>query len=119
MRYKTPLERIIKASKFSLRGLYFALKLEQAFRYEFIVLIIILIASLLLKLNIIKALVLIFAWLIVMAFELVNSAVERAFDLISKDFKDEIMQGKDMLSAAVFICVSFNVILWGLMIFVI
>ncbi|MBQ3625315.1 MAG: diacylglycerol kinase, partial [Synergistaceae bacterium] len=59
MKYKPPLERIIKASKFSLRGLYFALKLEQAFRYEFIILIIILTASLLLKLNIIKALVLI------------------------------------------------------------
>lgn len=117
MKYKTPFERIFKASVYSLRGLYFALKKEQAFRYEFIILLIILLTGFLLKLSVVKFLVLTGAWLVVMCFELVNSAVERAFDLIDKNFRPEIMEGKDMLSSAVFISVCFNIILWGAFLF--
>ena len=51
-------------------------------------------------------------WLLVMALELINSAVERAFDLVDKSFRPEIKAGKDMLSAATFIFVGMNIILW-------
>ena len=52
-----------------------------------------------------------------MALELVNSAVERAFDLIDRGYRAEIKAGKDMLSAAVFLAIVFNVILWAALIF--
>ena len=52
-----------------------------------------------------------------MALELVNSAVERAFDLIDKNYRAEIEAGKDMLSAAVFLVIVFNVLLWAALIF--
>ena len=55
--------------------------------------------------------------MIVMALELVNSAVEKAFDLIDKSFRPEIKAGKDMLSGAVFIMISMNIILWLIEIF--
>lgn len=51
-------------------------------------------------------------WLIVMAFEMINSAVEKAFDMIDEKYRPEIKAGKDMLSAAVFLMVCFNIILW-------
>ncbi len=51
------------------------------------------------------------AWLIVMCLELINSSVEKAFDLIDKNFRDEIKAGKDMLSSAIFFAICFNIIL--------
>ena len=104
MRYSNIFSRLFHASRYSLEGLYYALKHEQAFQYEFIVLIIIILAG--------KSLLLAGAWLIVMCLELINSAVEKAFDLIDKNFRHEIKAGKDMLSCAIFLAVCFNIILW-------
>ena len=55
------------------------------------------------------------SWCVVMCIELINSSVEKAFDLIDKNFRPEIKAGKDMLSAAVFIAVCFNIVLWFVM----
>ena len=62
------------------------------------------------------ALALVGSWTAVMALELINSAVERAFDLIDKDYRAEIKAGKDMLSAAVFLAIAFNIIFWAALI---
>ena len=102
MKYKNPLERIFKASIYSFNGIFTALKNEQAFRFEFITLLIVCLLSFLLSLGFLRLLILICAWLLVMAFELVNSAVELTFDLIDSNYKSQIKAGKDMLSAAVF-----------------
>ena len=64
-----------------------------------------------------RSLAVIGGWMAVMALELVNSAVERAFDLIDKNYRAEIEAGKDMLSAAVFLVIVFNVLLWAALIF--
>ena len=44
-------------------------------------------------LSMIKSLFLAGMWVIVMAFDLVNSSVERAFDLIDKNFHSELKTG--------------------------
>ena len=64
-----------------------------------------------------RALAVLGGWMAVMALELVNSAVERAFDLIDRNYRAEIKAGKDMLSAAVFLAIAFNVLLWAVLIF--
>ena len=112
MRYRNPLKRLINASKYSLEGLYYALKNEQAFQYEFSVFVILILILSLTSLSFERKIFLLVLWLMVMAFELVNSAVEKSFDLIDKNFRAEIKSGKDMLSAAVFIMVGFNIFLW-------
>ena len=112
MKYKNPLERIFKASIYSFNGIFTALKNEQAFRFEFITLLIVCLLSFLLSLGFLRLLILICAWLLVMAFELVNSAVELTFDLIDSNYKSQIKAGKDMLSAAVFLMICVNVLLW-------
>lgn len=112
MRYRTPWGRICQAAVYSLKGLRTALRQEQAFEYELVVLLLIGAVSLSAALPWTEVLTLAGCWLAVMAFELVNSAVERAFDLIDRNRRKEIGEGKDMLSAAVFLMVSFNVALW-------
>lgn len=112
MKRHTPWGRLWKATRYSLNGLWQALRQEQAFEYEVIVLVLLFALSLWLPLPLMHVLALLGGWLAVMALELVNSAVERAFDLIDKNYRAEIKAGKDMLSASVFLMVAFNIILW-------
>lgn len=112
MRHNNPLARLVSATRYSLSGLYCAFKQEQAFEYEVIVLAAIVAVAMTARLPLLHAVVLVGAWLAVMAFELVNSAVERAFNLIDTCYRPEIKAGKDMLSAAVFLMILFNAALW-------
>ena len=61
------------------------------------------------------AAVLLGGWLFVMALELINSALEEAFDLISPEFNIHVKYGKDMASAAIFVAVCANALLWLIM----
>ena len=116
MRYHTPWNRLYRATVYSLKGLSSALRQEQAFEYEAVVFCVICAVSLSVPVSPWERLALIGAWLVVMSLELINSAVERAFDLIDTGFRPEIGVGKDMLSASVFLMVSFNILLWLAMI---
>lgn len=113
MIYRNPLKRLYNASVYSVSGLIHALKHEQAFRYEAVVFVAMCVILCLIPLEVWHKIFLAGMWIIVMALELVNSAAERAFDLIDENFRPEIKAGKDMLSAAIFIMVCFNVFLWG------
>ena len=117
MKYKNPFSRLFNASLYSLNGLYYALMNEQAFQYEAIVFVILCAVLFFASLNFEKKILLILSWLAVMCLELINTSVEKAFDLIDKNFRPEIKAGKDMLSAAVFLAVSFNIFLWLILIF--
>ena len=117
MRRYTPWRRLYNATAYSLSGLSHAFRQEQAFEYEFVVFVLLGALSLCLQVPLTQFLVLIGCWTAVMVLELINSAVERAFDLIDKDYRAEIKAGKDMLSAAVFLAVAFNVLLWTTLIF--
>ena len=105
--------RIFKASIYSLNGLSFALKNEQAFRYEAVTFIAICCLLFVVPFSLMHKIFLAAMWVIVMAFELVNSSVEKAFDLIDTKHRPEIKAGKDMLSAAVFLMIAVNVIAWA------
>ena len=117
MKYRNPAARLYHATRYSLSGLFCAFKQEQAFRYEAIVLVFILFVLSWLRPPFSVAVALAGAWLSVMVFELVNGAVERAFDLIEKEYNAQVKAGKDMLSASVFLMISFNVLLWAVFLF--
>lgn len=112
MKYSNPFSRLFNASRYSLDGLIYALKNEQAFQYEAAVFAVMCAVILLLDVPALWAALLMSSWLLVMCFELVNSAVEKAFDLIDENFRPEIKAGKDMLSLSVGILIAFNVFLW-------
>lgn len=113
MIYRNPFTRLFKASVYSLQGLYFAVKNEQAFRYESATLIMICALLCVMPFTLWHKAFLVAMWLGVMAFELVNSAVEKAFDLIDEKYRPEIKAGKDMLSAAVFLMICANILAWA------
>lgn len=112
MKYNNPFSRLLNASRYSLNGLRYALINEQAFQYEAIVFVVLCAILFFVRLTSEKKIFLIFSWLIVMCLELINSSVEKTFDLIDENFRPEIKAGKDMLSASVFLAVSFNIFLW-------
>lgn len=116
MKYSNIFSRLYHASQYSLDGLIHALRHEQAFRQEAGTLALLCGVILWLDVPAFRAVLLIGAWLMVMCFELVNSAVEKAFDLIDENFRPEIKAGKDMLSLSVGIMIFFNVILWAVLI---
>lgn len=111
--YANIFSRLVNASKYSIQGIFHALRNEQAFQYEFAVFIILCAALFVFGINIFWSIVFLASWLSVMILELINSAVEKVFDMIDKNFSPEIKAGKDMLSSAVFLAVCFNIFLWG------
>jgi diacylglycerol kinase (ATP) len=114
LRYKNPIDRLRQATRYSLNGLRKAFKEEQAFEYEVVVLAVLIGVLVSAKAGFAMSAVLVGCWLVVMALELVNGAVERAFDMITAERDRRVGTGKDMLSGAVFLMVAFNVCLWVL-----
>lgn len=111
------LRHLIGATKYSFAGLKRAWSNEQAFRHEVLLLFPICIVLFLLSPGVVWSLVLIAAWLAVLVVELLNSALEEAFDLISPEYNAHIKYGKDMASAAVFLMLVVNGLLWIGMLF--
>jgi diacylglycerol kinase (ATP) len=111
---KNGLEHLVGAARNSVRGLCAAMKEETAFRQECCVL-----AGIVIAVSAVSGLtpqdkaLLIGAWLCVMSVELLNTAIECVFDLVSKDFHPLIKKGKDTASAAIFIMIGLNVLLWA------
>ena len=110
-----PLGRLYHATRYSLNGLRCAFRQEQAFEYETVVLAVLAAVALGGGLPFSEGVALLAAWLGVMAIELVNAAVERAFDLLDREYNLQIKEGKDMLSAAVFLAIAANIALWALL----
>ena len=52
------------------------------------------------------------AWLLVMMAELINTAIEEALNLITRDYNIAVKNAKDMASAAVFLMLALNAALW-------
>jgi diacylglycerol kinase (ATP) len=100
------------AALYSLAGLKEAVRHERPFRDETLVLFLMGVWFAFSRPGKATVLVLTGSWLLVMILELVNSAVERAFNLISRERHPEIKAGKDMLSLAIFLAILFNLVLW-------
>ena len=103
---------VFKALGYSLSGLICALKSSTAFRQECAVLAVICAALTLTDKAPVKWLLCVCAWLAVMVGELLNSALEEAFNLITTEYSPGVKAGKDMASAAVFVLMLINAGVW-------
>ncbi|MDR2727182.1 MAG: diacylglycerol kinase [Deltaproteobacteria bacterium] len=106
------IEHVIGATRYSLQGLRRAWHEEQAFRHEGVVLGILFLLLVLTEKSLHLMLLTLGGWLFVMSIELLNSAIENAFNLIGQEPNDRIKAGKDMASAAIFLAIAANVGLW-------
>lgn len=101
-----------KALRYSVCGLAAGARLSLAFRQEILGLIVLSAALAGFDKTPEIWLLCLGCWLLVMVGELINTAIEEALDLITKDFCLGVKYAKDMASAAVFLLVLFNIALW-------
>lgn len=106
------MERIVKASIYSKKGLYAAWKNEAAFRQEIYLLIISTPLAIVLAKTILQFCLLISAVLLVLIVELLNSGLESVVDRISDEHHELSGRAKDMGSAAVLLMLIVCALVW-------
>ncbi len=109
----TGVTRIINAAGYSMKGLRSAWINEAAFRQELMLILLLMPLAFWIgdSLNQILLLIII-SWLVVIV-EVLNSAVEAVVDRIGSEHHELSGRAKDLGSAAVFIALALNALVWG------
>ncbi|WP_068977513.1 MULTISPECIES: diacylglycerol kinase [Aeromonas] len=109
----TGVTRIINATGYSMKGLKSAWINEAAFRQELMLILLLMPLAFWVgdSLNQILLLVVI-SWLVVIV-EILNSAIEAVVDRIGAEHHELSGRAKDLGSAAVFIALAINGLVWG------
>jgi diacylglycerol kinase (ATP) len=107
------LKRILKAGVYSMKGFKAGLVNEAAIRQEMALAVILTIVAFFIADGLVPLILLIsFPWLTV-AVELLNSGIEAVVDRIGPEWNELSGRAKDMGSAAVFVMLGLNVLVWG------
>ncbi|MEB6607332.1 diacylglycerol kinase [Aeromonas sanarellii] len=109
----TGITRIINATGYSMKGLKSAWINEAAFRQELVLILLLMPLAFWIgdSLNEILLLACI-SWLVVIV-EVLNSAIEAVVDRIGSEHHELSGRAKDLGSAAVFIALALNALVWG------
>ena len=100
----------------ALDGIEYTIDHERNFKIEILFAIIVTIASFIFKVSLIEWTILVFVIGSVLALEMVNTAIERCVDLVTKDYKELAKIAKDVSAGAVFVMSIFSVVI-GVIIF--
>ncbi len=106
--------RIVKATIWSLQGLRAAWLHESSFRLEVYLLVVLVPAALWLGDTPVERALMIGSALLVLAAELLNSAIEAVIERYGPEFHELAGRAKDMGSAAVFVLMMNVLLVWGL-----
>ena len=117
MHKTTGLTHLINSTRYSVQGLKSAFKYEAAFRQECVLAAILIPLALWLGKDKIEVALMIVSVLLVLAIELLNSAVEAVVDRIGTERHELSGRAKDQGSAAVFVALVIMVIVWGSILF--
>ena len=112
----TGVTRIINATGYSMKGLKSAWINEAAFRQELVLVLALMPLAGWLGNSLNEILLLIcISWLVVIV-EVLNSAIEAVVDRIGSEHHELSGRAKDLGSAAVFIALALNALVWGVLI---
>src|SRR4051812_11769165 len=100
---RTGLDRVLRATGYSLAGLKTAYRGEKSFRHESWAALILVPAAFWLGRSWVEAMMLMGAVALVLIVELLNSGIEAAIDRVSLELHDLSKRAKDLASAAVFL----------------
>jgi diacylglycerol kinase len=100
----------------AVRGIFFTLKSERNFQVEALVAILVLLLMFWLPLTRTEEAILIMTIVLVLAMELINTAVERVMDILKPRVHPYARVIKDVMAGAVFL-VSFGAVLIGILVF--
>lgn len=109
---RTGLDRLVRATGYSMEGLRAAYRHESAFRQEVWLAVTLLPLSLWIGQSWVETALLMGSVLLVLIVELLNSAVESAVDRISFDSHELSKRAKDIGSAAVFLALVLCAGIW-------
>ena len=109
--------RLMKSFRYAVRGINYALNNDQNLIIHFIAACLVIIASVLLKVNPFEMGILGLTILMVISTEMINSAIEKMIDLITKEHRAEAQIAKDVAAGMVLITALGSVII-GLLIFI-
>lgn len=115
-RSRTGLIRLVDATRYSFRGIASAWKNEAAFRQEVAIIVPLLPLSFWIGTTATQRALLILSGLLILAVELINSAIEAAIDRIGPERHPLSGQAKDMGSAALLLSLLAGVCVWGLIV---
>ena len=110
----TIIAHILKAVIWSMAGIKAAWKNEQAFRWEAVIVLLMMPVGLWLGRSAVERALLIASSMSILIIELLNSAVEAVVDRIGPERHELSKRAKDMGSAAAFISMIAAVFVWGL-----
>lgn len=100
----------------ALDGIEYTASHERNFRIETIMAILVSIMGFLLKISLIEWSILVLTIAMVLSLEIINTAIERSVDLVTKDYKELAKIAKDASAGAVLVMSMFSVII-GILIF--
>ena len=107
------LARLRRAVIVSLNGLKTAWNGEEAFRQEVCVAVVFIPLAFFLPVSLVLKLLLAGSLFLILAVELLNSAIEAAIDLVTEDSHPLAKNAKDLGSAAVLICLIQAAVFWA------
>jgi undecaprenol kinase len=108
--------RFYKSVGHAIDGINYVTVKEKNFKIEIVIGIITIILGFLLKVSRIEWLILIITIALVLCFEIINTSIERAVDLITKEYQDLAKITKDASAAAVLVMSMFAIVI-GIIIF--
>jgi len=110
---RTGLDRILRATGYSMAGLRAAYTGESAFRQEVWLMVVATPSAFWLGRNWVEVALLLGSLLLLLIVELLNSGIEAAIDRISFELHDLSKRAKDIASAAVFLALLLCAGIWG------
>jgi len=102
------------AFRWSMKGLHAGWRHEASFRLEAMLAIVLVPVGLWLGHGALEKIALVLPVFLVLAAELLNSAIEAVVDLVSPDFNELAGRAKDLGSAAVFLLLAATALSWAL-----
>ncbi|MGA2967608.1 MAG: diacylglycerol kinase family protein [Candidatus Levyibacteriota bacterium] len=108
---------LLKSFKYAFQGIYYALKFNRNIRIHFIAAILVIIASIILKVNAFEMGILGVMILLVICTEMINTAIEEVVNLLTNEHRVEAKIAKDV-SAGMVLLTAMGSIIVGVLIFV-
>ncbi|MGH7245367.1 MAG: diacylglycerol kinase family protein [Candidatus Levyibacteriota bacterium] len=108
---------LIKSFKYAFEGVWYAIKYNQNLRVHIVVAILVILASIFFHVDPFEMGILGVMILLVIASEMINTAIEQMVDLITKEHRQEAKVAKDVAAGMVLVAAVGSVIV-GILIFV-
>ncbi len=109
-------KELIDSFNYAISGILAALKLEKSLKIHYIAAIVVMVASTLFNLSRVEFMILLFAVVLVVVLEMINTAIEKSVDMITKEYHPLARVVKDISAGAVLIA-TFNAAIVGYLLF--